>query len=314
MRNRNAQLSLFDAVPDHLIGLSAKALSSRCAQCGTQRDLVRLFALARSSVSSMSGRCWSCYNEKCRQGQRRRKGLQPAPPPGQPRNKLCGKCGQTFCTTDDHFRNCKSCRPQTILACAENRTCAWCSDSFTTKVNHQKYCSRSCKKRALEVRLGRRKDYRNVNNRKGRSIRFAQGATCKLIIVRCKTCNALMVSRHNSKFCSKQCRIDDSGQRIMGLYHQATKSADVKRAMAWRRQIVDYLVHRDGADCGICGCHVDITLPSGPRGNKMGPSIDHVVPRSHGGGDEMANLRLTHWICNRQRGNRGVAEQLRLVG
>lgn len=314
MRNRNAQLSLFDAVPDHLTGLSVKALSSQCAQCGSQRDLVRLFALARSSVSVMNGRCSSCWNEYCRQMQRRRAGLKPAPPPGQSRNKLCRKCGQTFCTTDDHFQNCESCRRQTNLTRAESRTCAWCSDSFTTKVNHQKYCSRSCKRLAREVRLGRQQDLRNVNNPQGRVLHLAQGPTCKLIIVHCKTCNALMVSRHNSKYCSKQCRIDDTGRRIMGLYHQATKSADVKRAMAWRRRIVDYLVHRDGADCGICGCHVDITLPSGPRGNKMGPSIDHVVPRSHGGGDEMANLRLTHWICNRQRGNRGVAEQLRLVG
>lgn len=314
MRNRNAQLSLFDAVPDHLIGLSVKALSSQCTQCGSQRDLVRLFALARSSVSVMNGRCLSCYNEYYRQMRRRREGLEPAPRPGQPRNKLCRKCGQTFCTTDDHFKNCESCRPQTNLTRAESRTCAWCSNLFTAKANHQRYCNRACKRRAREVRLGRQQDHRNVANPQGHRLRSAQGATCKLIIVHCKTCNVVMVSRHNSKFCSKQCKIDETGRRIMGLYHQATRSADVKRAMAWRRQIVAYLVQRDGADCGICGCHVDITLPSGPRGNKMGPSIDHVVPRSHGGGDEMANLRLTHWICNRQRGNRGVPEQLKLVG
>jgi 5-methylcytosine-specific restriction endonuclease McrA len=46
----------------------------------------------------------------------------------------------------------------------------------------------------------------------------------------------------------------------------------------------------------------------------MGASVDHIMPRSLGGGNEMANLRLLTWKCNNRRGNRGGNEQLALIG
>lgn len=70
----------------------------------------------------------------------------------------------------------------------------------------------------------------------------------------------------------------------------------------------------DGDKCAICNHRVDLTLKSGPRGDRRGPSIDHVIPRSQGGSDDLANLRLAHWGCNQARGNRGGGEQLALVG
>jgi 5-methylcytosine-specific restriction endonuclease McrA len=106
----------------------------------------------------------------------------------------------------------------------------------------------------------------------------------------------------------------DGIAKIMELYETAVGQGQVKRAVYWRHRMVEYLVERDGGRCQVCRRKVDVTLPSGPRGNKMGPSIDHVVPRSRGGESDYANLRLTHWKCNRSRGNRGGGEQLRLVG
>ena len=66
--------------------------------------------------------------------------------------------------------------------------------------------------------------------------------------------------------------------------------------------------------CAICHRRVDITLKSGTRGSRRGPSVDHIIPRSKGGSDDPVNLRLTHWGCNQKRGNRGGNEQLALVG
>ena len=100
----------------------------------------------------------------------------------------------------------------------------------------------------------------------------------------------------------------------MGLYRLAIELREIKQAMFWRRELVAYLIDRDGDRCGICAKRVDPDIRSGPRGSDMGPSIDHVIPRSRGGEDELENLRLTHWGCNRKRGNRGGNEQLRLVG
>lgn len=78
--------------------------------------------------------------------------------------------------------------------------------------------------------------------------------------------------------------------------------------------LVGYLRERDGDKCQICRRDIRFDLPSGPKGDTRGPSIDHIVPRSKGGDDDLANLRLTHWGCNRSRGNRGGAEQLALIG
>lgn len=114
--------------------------------------------------------------------------------------------------------------------------------------------------------------------------------------------------------CSERCRLSDVSSRIMGLYNEALKIIDIKSAMHWQRQLCRYLAQRDGNRCELCDRPVDLTITSGTRGSDNGPSIDHIVPRSKGGTDDLSNLRLTHWGCNRKRGNRGEIEQLRLVG
>jgi 5-methylcytosine-specific restriction endonuclease McrA len=49
---------------------------------------------------------------------------------------------------------------------------------------------------------------------------------------------------------------------------------------------------RDGAHCWICG--------EGPReGDAF--QIDHVVPFSVGGSDDLTNKRLAHGSCNRRK-------------
>jgi len=63
------------------------------------------------------------------------------------------------------------------------------------------------------------------------------------------------------------------------------------------------LVNRDGPNCSICGDPVDMTLRARVDGY-MGPSIDHILPRSLGGSDEPENLALAHLSCNMQKSNR----------
>lgn len=53
-----------------------------------------------------------------------------------------------------------------------------------------------------------------------------------------------------------------------------------------------------GTSCHLCG---------GGGAN----SPDHVVPRSKGGGHELANLRPAHRSCNRARGDMDLAEWFR---
>ena len=70
------------------------------------------------------------------------------------------------------------------------------------------------------------------------------------------------------------------------------------------------IAERDGYRCHICGKRVDMTL-SGRH--PQGPTADHLLPVSAGGGDESVNVALCHNRCNVKRATGGAA-QLRLVG
>lgn len=63
--------------------------------------------------------------------------------------------------------------------------------------------------------------------------------------------------------------------------------------------------------CGICGQVVDKSLHHLDDG---APEVDEVIPVSLGGSPyDRMNLRLTHRLCNRQRGN-GLKDVAKSVG
>ena len=54
-----------------------------------------------------------------------------------------------------------------------------------------------------------------------------------------------------------------------------------------------------GRTCHLCGMYI--------RGQV---SVDHIIPRSKGGTDDIANLRPAHPRCNSRRGNRDIPKPL----
>ena len=56
------------------------------------------------------------------------------------------------------------------------------------------------------------------------------------------------------------------------------------------------IIGRDGTACHLCG---DETAP-------MERSADHLRPKARGGSDRLANLALSHKICNGVRGTASV--------
>lgn len=62
------------------------------------------------------------------------------------------------------------------------------------------------------------------------------------------------------------------------------------------------IYERDGWMCKICGELVD---RDADVGDNMAPSLDHIIPRSRGGGHESENLRTAHRVCNSRRGAGG---------
>jgi hypothetical protein len=67
-----------------------------------------------------------------------------------------------------------------------------------------------------------------------------------------------------------------------------------------RKKVIAALRARDGWACQICGAALDDPSPAYPH--PMSAQIDHLEPAWKGGGEDLANLRLAHRVCNMRRG------------
>lgn len=227
--------------------------------------------------------------------------------PALKRFRMCPVDGRTFVVPKYDKRTCsRECGQRMRHPDSRRyvcRDCERCGGRFLRALDGKddgRYCGRACSASA------------NGDARRGTVLvfRFIQPPA----LVDCLHCGAPFPSTHGRQTCSMRCsaqrRIDRSGARINDLYRMATDSGLVAtgEAHGWRDVLVGYLRGRDGDRCGIClGHHGPIRwgMRSGPRGDAsgLGPSIDHVLPRSHGGTDDVDNLRLTHWRCNYERKN-----------
>jgi 5-methylcytosine-specific restriction endonuclease McrA len=68
-----------------------------------------------------------------------------------------------------------------------------------------------------------------------------------------------------------------------------------------RGQRITALMARDGLNCAICGEALDRHIKDVNHARYI--TLDHILPRSHGGLDDLSNLRLAHQECNSLRGN-----------
>lgn len=57
------------------------------------------------------------------------------------------------------------------------------------------------------------------------------------------------------------------------------------------------LIKRQKNRCAICGQQM-----KAPGTDQMSATLDHIVPRAHGGGGNIENLRAVHRACNMARG------------
>lgn len=63
------------------------------------------------------------------------------------------------------------------------------------------------------------------------------------------------------------------------------------------------VIEKYGSDCHICGKPIDLNISRDPKnvGSKNSLQIDHVIPRTKGGSDEIENLRPAHAFCNKRK-------------
>lgn len=209
--------------------------------------------------------------------------------PSVPQTKDCVICGGEFRSHMPHAKYCSSrCGDSPPVGPPRPKVCASCGDD--TPGTRHTFCV-DCRDRPT---LG----------------------PPEPLMVSCVQCGEVFRSHNGARYCSDECRRLRNIGKVMGLYNAAVENLEIRQACYWQRQLRAYLADRDGSRCAICGAPVDLELPSGPRGDDMGASIDHVVPRSLGGSDDLANLQLAHWACNRSKraGCIDDGEQLRLVG
>jgi 5-methylcytosine-specific restriction endonuclease McrA len=67
------------------------------------------------------------------------------------------------------------------------------------------------------------------------------------------------------------------------------------------RLAADEVVRIYGNNCAICNEPIDLTLK---RTSSKGLTIDHWIPLSKGGSDDLSNLRPAHWDCNRKKSDK----------
>lgn len=242
----------------------------------------------------------------------------------KPQSRACAECGAEFTPTDDKARLCsRKCIGKSVgrkLQTTPKRVCDVCGAEFVRRAGgtgkQPRFCSRLCADEAR--RMGLVKTGQRPSTPK--APKAPKAPQSRIYIRDCAACGGDFVGRAgNAKYCSDACRYrkvcDVANARTMGLYRLATQFIDGRYVgRQWRVALLQYLVDRDGDKCGICGRKVDTSLKSGTRGSRRGPSVDHIVPRSLGGSDDLENLRLAHWGCNQKRSNRGGGEQLALVG
>jgi len=81
---------------------------------------------------------------------------------------------------------------------------------------------------------------------------------------------------------------------------EAQKMLDILKSADDKRTDKQKLMDRDGCSCVYCG--IELTLRTA--------TVEHVIPQSHGGTNELYNLALSCSDCNERVGNLPPAQKL----
>lgn len=143
----------------------------------------------------------------------------------------------------------------------------------------------------------------------------------------CARCEVVIdTGRKHCEPCSQEVR-SESARRAWEI-RAAQRPADWQPSNNWRRTerlrrrrkaatrsgtkpTVQKLAERDGWCCHLCGKRIDPAL-TGTK-SKYKASIDHLIPLSADGLDEMWNCKLAHLRCNAKRGAGGAAQLMLAV-
>jgi 5-methylcytosine-specific restriction endonuclease McrA len=164
-----------------------------------------------------------------------------------------------------------------------DRSCFYCSKIYSTNIKTSRFCSYNC--RLLSYK-GQRKVKEALNPR-----RFD---------FHCDRCNQI-VETDTSVTRGKYGRFCRPCALVRRRESYRVKTAKRQGVAKPARLSADALIERDGNLCRLCNTEIDLALA---RNSRFGATIDHIVPLSLGGSDDIENMQLAHWICNIKKGNR----------
>jgi hypothetical protein len=167
----------------------------------------------------------------------------------------------------------------------QERICEQCGERYIPKHGKARlaYCSRSCKDTA--------------KNAAAAKIRVESKPIGRI----CMHCGGELPQRMrvDAIFCSKECNY-----RANALQRKLRARTGEEGKPGYLRA---FICNRDSWCCGICHKAVSRTKQ---HPDPLCASLDHVIPVSEGGTNDVWNLRLTHLKCNLRRRNAGGGEQL----
>ena len=202
------------------------------------------------------------------------KDLDQSPKAGRPRRNCSRRCREQH-------------RAKLNRKPMKNLKCQNCGTDFEA-AKQQKYCSKPCYLNGSKVeQLSKKYIERRANV-------DANGYVTKP----CGWCNEprtyeYQQGGHNAFH--PKCTIE--AQRARYRIKTVKRQGLIKKPS---RLAADEVVRIYGNDCAVCNEPIDLTLL---RTSKMGLTVDHWIPLSKGGSDDMSNLRPAHWICNRRKSN-----------
>lgn len=178
-------------------------------------------------------------------------------------------------------------RRKGLAATERDVECECCGRRFHTTYTKAMFCSRDCKTKA-------RNDARQAAIDEAKGVR------------RCVHCTASMPTtmRADAKFCSDECN-----SAAHAITRKMAKRAGVDKSDTLLSRA--YIAERDGFRCHLCGGKVSMARK---YPDPLSPSVDHVVPLSRGGTNDLANLKLAHLRCNLAKGDGANGEQLMMFG
>lgn len=165
----------------------------------------------------------------------------------------------------------------------EKKACDCCGAEFETAKDSQRFCSTECRIKT-HSELGNEK-----YKAKMREV-YPDGIKRKV----CGWCNEILEVPAKKTLASRRyherCSIE--AQRARYRIKTVKRQSRINKPS---RLAADNVLREYGDKCHICNEVIDPTLP---RTSRMGLTVDHLIPLSKGGSDDLENLRPAHWICN----------------